>query len=48
MARKGVGINFSKNALNALSIKVNLDIQKKKKNIFHNLLIFDKIKFHFI
>ena len=31
MARKGVGINFSKNALNALSIKVNLDMQKKKK-----------------
>lgn len=29
MARKGVGINFSKNALNALSIKVNLDMQKK-------------------
>lgn len=47
MARKGVGINFSKNSLNALSIKANLDIQKKK-NVFHNLLIFDKIKFHFI
>lgn len=47
MVRKGVGINFSKNALNALSIKVNLDMQKKK-NVFHNLFIFDKIKYCFI
>ena len=34
MARKGVGINFSKNALNALSIKVNLNMKKKKKTFF--------------
>ena len=46
MARKGVGINFSKNALNALSIKVNLDMQKKK-NEFHNFFIFDNLKFFF-
>ena len=39
MARKGVGINFSKNALNALSIKVNLDMQKKK-NVFNNFFLF--------
>ena len=47
MARKGVGINFSKNALNALSIKVNLDMQKKKKK-FKNFFIFYKIKYYFL
>ena len=31
MARKGVGINFSKNDLNDLTIKIKIKKKKKKK-----------------